>query len=91
MSGSIQPLTLLAIWRSQRKHGILGVDIEVLIHVMKDNNKLLQDTEQSDYSLLEYRAILFGIDSLEPCFSIYFSSRNPKKATVCDILSQIWN
>jgi hypothetical protein len=79
MSGSIQPITLLDIWLSQRKHGILGVDFEVLMHVMKDNNKFLQGTEKSDYSLLEYWAILFGVNGLEPCFSIYFSSRNPKK------------
>jgi hypothetical protein len=89
MSGSIQSLTLLAIWLSRRKHDILVVDFEVLIHVMKDSNKLSQGTEKSDYSLLEYRAILFGIDGLEPCFLVYFSSRNPKKATVRHILSQI--
>ena len=89
MSGSIQSLTLLAIWLSQRKHDILGIDFEVLIHVMKDSNKLSQGTEKSDYSLLEYRAILFGIDGLEPWFLVYFSSRNPKNATVRDILSQI--
>jgi len=62
MSGSIQPLPLLVIWRSQRKHGILGVDFEVLIRGL-DKNKLSQGTKKSDYSL-EYRALLFGMDSL---------------------------
>jgi len=66
----------------------LGFDFEVLIHEMV-NNKLSQGTEKSDCNILEYKAILFGINGLERCFSIYFTSQNPKKATVRDILSEI--
>ena len=72
-----------------KENGILGVKFEVLMHVMMDNNKLLKGTEKSDYSLLEYRAMLFGINSLEPCFSIYFSSRNPKTYSTRHITSNI--
>jgi hypothetical protein len=60
------------------KHEILLADFQVLIHEMKDDNKLSQGNKNSDYSLLEYNAVLFGIDGLEPCFSIYMSSRNSK-------------
>jgi len=50
----------------------LGFDFEVLIHVKKESNTLSQGTEKSDYSLLEYRAILFGFNDLERRFSIFF-------------------
>jgi hypothetical protein len=45
---------------------------------MKDNNKLSKGNKNLDYSLPEYKAILFGIGGLEPCFPIYLRSQNPK-------------
>ena len=44
----------------------------MLIHVKKESNTLSQGTEKSDYSLLEYRAILFGFNGLERRFKILF-------------------
>ena len=64
---------------------------------MKDDNKLSQGNKNSDCSLLEYKAVFYGINGLEPCFSIYLSSWNPKELEnlirnpYLAIISQIYN
>jgi hypothetical protein len=88
MSGIMQPFATLDLMTINKETWLLHADFEVLIHVM-DYSKLSQDTENSYYSVLEHKAVLFGIDDLEPCLSIYFSLGNPKRTTALAIFSQM--